>query len=146
MRMVNGNIVNLIGCWKGTVELEGITVTGSFEIFDSGGGWDFLFGKRLMTVFKAVHDYATDEVFLPAQQCTLQNQYNAAYQIAQTSSEKEHETKEGDDEQSPMRGVLTKHHPENSQIVDTPIPVETQHTNAGTHEQLPTSGVLQVEE
>ena len=27
---------------KGTVELEGIMVTGSF---DSGGGWDFLFGK-----------------------------------------------------------------------------------------------------
>ena len=44
-RMANGNIVNLIGCWKGTVELEGITVTGSFEVFDSGRGWDFLFGK-----------------------------------------------------------------------------------------------------
>ena len=99
-----------------------------------------------MTAFKAVHNYTTDEVFLPAQQCTLQNQYDATYQIAQTSSEKEHETKEGDDEQSPVRGVLTKHHPENLQIIDTPIPVETQHTNAGTHEQLPTSGVLQVEE
>ena len=68
--MANGNIVNPVGCWKGTVELGGIRVAGSFEVFDSGGGWEFLFGKRLMTAFKAVHDYATDEVFLPARRGT----------------------------------------------------------------------------
>ncbi|KIJ89816.1 hypothetical protein K443DRAFT_32029, partial [Laccaria amethystina LaAM-08-1] len=63
----NGALVDAIpvGCWKGTIELGGATVTGSFKVFDSNGGWDFLFGKRLLMVFNAVHDYATDEVFLP---------------------------------------------------------------------------------
>ena len=65
LRMANGNIVNPVGCWKGVVELGGATVEGSFEVFDSGGGWDFLFGKTLMTAFEAVHDYAVDEVFIP---------------------------------------------------------------------------------
>ena len=57
-----------------------------------------------MTAFKAVHDYATDEVFLPARQCTLQNQHNAACQPAQAQDEKERETKEGDNAQSPREG------------------------------------------
>ena len=92
--MANGNIVNPVGCWKGTVELGGIRVTGSFEVFNSGGGWEFLFGKHLMTASKAVHDYATDEVFLPARQCTLQNQHDAVRQPAQAQDEKEHKTKE----------------------------------------------------
>jgi len=63
LQMANGSIVNLVGCWKGTVELGGATVTGSFEVFDSSGGWDFLFGKQLMTAFSAIHNYSMDEVF-----------------------------------------------------------------------------------
>ena len=47
------------------VELGSATVEGSFEVFNSGGGWDFLFGKTLMTAFEAVHDYTVDEVFIP---------------------------------------------------------------------------------
>ena len=60
--MANGNIVNPVGCWK---EVGSATVEGSFKVFDSGGGWDFLFGKTLMTAFEPVHDYAVDEVFIP---------------------------------------------------------------------------------
>ena len=147
LRMANGNIVNPIGCWQGTVELGGITVTGSFEVFDSGGGWNFLFGKRLMTAFRAVHNYATDEVFLPGRQCTLQNQYDAAHQITQAPSEKEREAKEGDNALSPMRGVLTKNHLEDLQVVDTPMPAETQQqVSEEINEQPPTAEALQVEE
>ena len=122
LQMANGSIVTPAGCWKGTVELGGTTVTGSFEVFDSGGGWDFLFGKRLMTAFSAVHDYATDEVFLPARQCTLQNQHEAA---TQPPHEKMHETKEGDNAQSPVRGVLIGHHDTSPSVVDTSTPVRT---------------------
>ena len=37
-------------------------VHGSFEVFDSGGSWRFLFGKPLMRLFKAVHAYEFDTV------------------------------------------------------------------------------------
>ena len=52
LQMANGNVMSPLGCWKGTVELNNTTVEGSFEVFDSGGRWDFLFGKRLMTALK----------------------------------------------------------------------------------------------
>jgi len=74
LQMASGSIMNPVGCWKGKVELGRTTVTGLFEVFDSSRGWDFLFGKRLMTVFSAVHDYATDEVFLPTNKQMLWNQ------------------------------------------------------------------------
>ena len=50
LRMANGNVVKPLGCWKGKVELGSTAVEGSFEVFDSGGGWDFLFGKRLRSL------------------------------------------------------------------------------------------------
>ena len=31
-------------------------------MFDSGGRWDFLFGKTLLETFKAIHDYNRDEI------------------------------------------------------------------------------------
>ncbi|KIJ89435.1 hypothetical protein K443DRAFT_16130 [Laccaria amethystina LaAM-08-1] len=123
LRMANGSIVSPAGCWKGTVELGGIMVAGSFEVFDSSGDWEFLFGKRLMTAFSAVHDYATDKVFLPASQQTLQNQCDVAHLEGQTQSEEEHETKEGDKARSPMRGVPTDHYPMDCHVVDTSMTV-----------------------
>ena len=116
LRMANRNIVNPIGCWKGTVEFSSTAVEGSFEVFDSGGGWDFLFGKTLMTAFGAVHDYAVDEVFIPKHQLTLRNQHDIASQQCDTSqkpqaqhNEKMRENEEGDKVQSPVRGVPTDH-------------------------------------
>ena len=35
--------------------MNGISTNIAFEIFDSGGKWDFLFGKTLLKTFKAVH-------------------------------------------------------------------------------------------
>ena len=151
LRMVNGNIINPLGCWKGMVELGGIKVAGSFEVFDSSGGWEFLFGKHLMTAFSVVHDYATDEVYLPARQCTLRNQYNIAIQpqimdfTAQT--QKMRKTKEGNNVQFPLRGVPIDHHHMSLQIVDTPTPAETlQHMNAIIWEQQSINGEQWVEE
>jgi len=33
-----------------------------FKIFSSGGGWKFLFGKPLLHLFKALHNFDTDTV------------------------------------------------------------------------------------
>ncbi|GLB45241.1 putative retrotransposable element Tf2 155 kDa protein type 1-like, partial [Lyophyllum shimeji] len=76
--MANGTIVTPIGYWGGVLELKGIRVDAEFEVFESGGGWDFLFGKRLMTTFGAIHDYSTDTVRIRVQGAeeTLHNQFN----------------------------------------------------------------------
>ncbi|KAJ6599397.1 hypothetical protein B0H10DRAFT_2231366 [Mycena sp. CBHHK59/15] len=58
-RMANRVIVPSQGAWHGTITVEGVRRKGAFEIFDSGGGWQFLFGKPLQT---AVHDYKRDVV------------------------------------------------------------------------------------
>jgi hypothetical protein len=129
--MANGNIVNPIGCWKGTVELGDTTVKGSFEVFDSGGGWDFLFGKTLMTAFEAVHNYAVDEVLVPQHQLTLQNQHDIAKRhdagrmSEAQNKEKKRETKKGDKAQSPVRGVPTNHINRELQTIDTHMIVTT---------------------
>lgn len=60
--MANGTIVKSLGRWEGEIEVEGISVRGAFEVFDSMGAWDFLLGKRLKNTLKAVHDYDVDEV------------------------------------------------------------------------------------
>lgn len=62
LRMANGTIVRSRGRWEGVIEINGTSVKGSFEVFDSMGAWDFLLGKRLKNTFKAVHDYEIDEV------------------------------------------------------------------------------------
>jgi hypothetical protein len=136
LRVANGNVVNPLGCWKGMVELDGTTVEGSFEVFDSGGGWDFLFGKRLMTAFAAVHDYAADEVFIPERQLTLRNQHDIARRQQRQArhkpqvqhKEKEHENKRGDEAQPPLRGVLTNHINSKLQVVDMHTPVADPHS------------------
>ena len=40
LRMANGNVVTPLGCWKRMLELGSTTVEASFELFDSGSGWD----------------------------------------------------------------------------------------------------------
>jgi len=60
--MANGSIMHLQVVWKGILELGGIQADGEFEVFDSGGSWDFQFGKPLLHRFKALHDFDTDTV------------------------------------------------------------------------------------
>ena len=151
LRMANGSIVTPVGCWKGVVELGGATVAGSFEVFDSSGGWDFLFGKRLMTAFSVIHNYAMDEVFLPSQQCTLRNQHQfatpAMYWEGQPQIENMRETIKGDDAQSPVRGVLIDHNHLDTQIVNTLLPVTThQQEDMENSKRLPVASKPPVEE
>ncbi|KAG5633621.1 hypothetical protein H0H81_006479, partial [Sphagnurus paluster] len=78
LRMANGSLVTPQGQWEGHIELGGIQVEASFEVFDSGGGWDFLFGKRLMRLFNVIHDYANDIVQIRKgeRRATLNNQFH----------------------------------------------------------------------
>ncbi|THV02934.1 hypothetical protein K435DRAFT_618155, partial [Dendrothele bispora CBS 962.96] len=62
LRMANNVVVPSIAHWKGIVVLEGIQVPGEFEVFDSGGAWEFLFGKPLLNAFRATHDYEADVI------------------------------------------------------------------------------------
>ena len=62
LQMANGIIVPLQGVWKGQLELGGLQSEGEFEVFDSGGSWEFLFGKPLLRCFNATHDFNTDTV------------------------------------------------------------------------------------
>ena len=48
--------------WEGEVEVNNIRTWVAIEVFDSGGKWDFLFGKTLLEAFKAVHNYEMDEI------------------------------------------------------------------------------------
>jgi len=61
--------------WSGVLELEGLQAEGEFEIFDSSGGWEFLFGKLLLHCFKALHDFSMDTVTIRSihQSVTLHN-------------------------------------------------------------------------
>jgi hypothetical protein len=62
LHMANGTQVALEAKWMETIELEGIQTTGTFEVFDSTGGWSFLLGKPLLKSFQAHHDYERDEI------------------------------------------------------------------------------------
>jgi hypothetical protein len=62
LRMANGVIVPSDGAWTGSITVKGVRREGTFEIFDSGGGWEFLFGKPLQAAFGAIHDYRRDIV------------------------------------------------------------------------------------
>ena len=50
--VANGMIVGSEATWKGKVEVNGISTDVIFEVFDSGGKWDFLFGKTLLEASK----------------------------------------------------------------------------------------------
>ncbi|KAJ8079743.1 hypothetical protein PM082_016565 [Marasmius tenuissimus] len=64
MRMADGALVPGIANWRGVVRVKGLEVEAALEVFDSGGHWDFLFGKPLLETFEAVHDYGKDTLMV----------------------------------------------------------------------------------
>ncbi|KAK7062288.1 hypothetical protein R3P38DRAFT_2400225, partial [Favolaschia claudopus] len=62
LRMADGTRVPSIAHWEGEIEVADVWVHGEFEVFDSGGGWSFLFGKDLQAAIGAVHDMRKDMV------------------------------------------------------------------------------------
>ena len=79
LRMANGVTVCSEATWTGTIQVENIKATGTFEVFNSQDGWSFLFGKPLLRAFKAIHDYATDHVTILDETTVmiLRNQYHS---------------------------------------------------------------------
>ncbi|KAF8873067.1 hypothetical protein BD779DRAFT_1679411 [Infundibulicybe gibba] len=66
LRIANGAITRSEARWEGIVELGGIKLEGGFEVFNSHGGWSFLFGKPLLRTFRANQDFADDTVTVQA--------------------------------------------------------------------------------
>ena len=64
--MANGALVPSQAVWKGVMQLGGIKVEGSFEVFDSGGNWAFLLGKPVLRQFNAEQDFSMDTVTICA--------------------------------------------------------------------------------
>ena len=89
LRVANGVIVRSEATWKGKIEVDGVQVDVSFEVFDSGGKWDFLFGKTLLETFKAIHDYQKDEITLHGsrRKATIRNQAHFARQLELTKAQ-----------------------------------------------------------
>lgn len=77
-------IVGSEATWKGKVEVNGISTDVIF-VFDSGGKWDFLFGKMLLEAFKAVQNYEPDEITLHGTEgrTIIHNQAHIATQYQQ---------------------------------------------------------------
>jgi hypothetical protein len=62
LRMANGSVVKAVAKWTGTIRIEGVKVRSTFEVFNSGGSWGFLFGKPTLKTFNATHEYTTDTI------------------------------------------------------------------------------------
>jgi hypothetical protein len=62
LKMANGTVIPSEAVWHGVIELGGRRIHAEFEVFDSQGGWSFLFGKPLLRRFGALHDFETDTV------------------------------------------------------------------------------------
>ena len=80
LQVANGTIIRSEARWEGCVDINGIDADVAFEVFDSGGKWDFLFGKTLLETFKAVHNYESDEITVHGKKgnVTLSNQSHIA--------------------------------------------------------------------
>jgi hypothetical protein len=87
LRMANGAIAKSEATWSGTVELDGVRAAGTFEVFDSAGGWSFLLGKPMLQSFRAHHDYERNEIQVSdtTRKTTLTNQVGDPYYARKAS-------------------------------------------------------------
>ena len=60
--MAEGQLVPSIGMWRGKVTVKGVSQGGTFQVFKSNGAWVILFGKPLLKLFNAIHDYMEDTI------------------------------------------------------------------------------------
>jgi hypothetical protein len=81
LRMANGTLVKSQATWMGTIDLNGVRAQGTLEVFDSGGGWSFLFGKPMLRAFRATHNYEKDTIQVRDDKKTmeLENDIDSAY-------------------------------------------------------------------
>jgi hypothetical protein len=62
LHMANESVVKAVAKWTGVVRIEGVKTQNTFEVFDNGGSWGFLFGKPALKAFAAMHKYTTDTI------------------------------------------------------------------------------------
>jgi len=55
LRMADGSLIPSAGTWTGIIEVGGVSLDGTFEIFPSGNSWALLFGKPLLRTFNMTH-------------------------------------------------------------------------------------------
>jgi hypothetical protein len=81
LHMVNGALVQLQAMWTGTIDLNGVRAQETLKVFNSGGGWSFLFGKLMLKAFRANHDYEKDKIQERNNKKTaeLENQIDSPY-------------------------------------------------------------------
>ena len=128
LRMANGVIVKAVAVWEGEMEIDGVKACGSFEVFDSGGSWEFLFGKPLLTRFNAIHEYKTDTVTVESRgvKAVLENQTKRTKvqdEANQMNGKEETKSTVGDEETSPSREVTTKTHVDKELRINA-VPIE----------------------
>jgi hypothetical protein len=79
----------------------------TIEVFDSGGGWSFLFGKPMLRTFKANHDYEWDMIQVRDNQsiAELRNQIDSEYYVKCASEETLVVTDWKQDDKDPLLAV-----------------------------------------
>jgi hypothetical protein len=89
LHMANGTLVKSQATWTGKVRLGSIQAEGTIEVFNSSGGWSFLFRKPMLRVFKANHDYEQDTIQVRDSQSVaeLRNQIDSEYYAKWASGE-----------------------------------------------------------
>ncbi|KAJ3902106.1 hypothetical protein F5879DRAFT_991305 [Lentinula edodes] len=93
-------------------------VEGGFEVFDSGGSWNFLFGKPLLEKFAAVHDYQKDSILLRGRKGNIREVFNEGLgaAIKGTSEEEDRDLPRPsapvqavlEESEGPLGGVIVK--------------------------------------
>ena len=123
--------------------IEGVHVWGSFIVFESGGSWEFLLGKPLLTALHAIHDYTSDTVTIANNSISalLKNQFNTMKEInAKTSTRNKKETRRdlwGSVKMLPSREVHTHSPDTNECTVDVAYTEITETTTFPDHSSEP---------
>ena len=125
LRMADGSIVKPKAVWEGRMEIGGVQVWGSFEVFDSGGSWEFLLGKPLLTALHAVHEYTGDTVSIENNglSAVLENQIDTMTKVHDERVKKGTKNKKlkdikGSDETLPSREVPADTCSNDKQVTD----------------------------
>ena len=149
LHMADGSIVKPKAVWEGKMEIGGVEVMGSFEVFESGGSWEFLLGKPLLMALHAVHEYTGDTMTIENKGLTavLKNQIDtmakAHSEAAAKGTKDRRKLKDlkGSEEMLPPREVQTDIHSSSEQMIDiahieTTKPVSDTTSNVHTGEPL----------
>ena len=139
LRMADGNVVKPKAVWEGKMEIGGVRVSGSFEVFESGGSWEFLLGKPLLTALHAIHEYTGDTVTIENNGLTavLKNQIDIMASVHNKSDQrrikgwKKREDVKGSEDMLPPREVHTSPRDNNERIIDI-AHIETKKTDEAT--------------